>query len=217
MVVADDVRIDVLSEVTALCDSFAPINERALLVIPRDEDCADVVLASLGQFSIRYHPLSTTSPYIVESLRVLAGPLTVETIRAAGRANRATESMLLSWHLDRIVRCTIDLDTKLRRQDFWQALMVLRSMQEELLILFAATHGGERPYHAFDQLATPELQHRLGMTLHVFDHAAARAAFVSLLDLIEQDIPEFTAGQLTLNPAQREVIAAVRQRLNHGN
>lgn len=213
VVVADEVRINVPPEVRDLCASFAELGERALLIVPH-ADAADVVLASLRQLSIRYHSLAATSPNIVDSLRLLDGPLTLEEITAAGRANRVVEDISLSQQLDVILRWTLDAATALRRGNFWQALYLLQRMREQLLVVFARTHGGARPYHTFDARAPAALKRQLGATLHADDLAAARAALLALADLVEHDMAAFTDSRAQLSPEQRAVLAGVRSRLS---
>ena len=74
VIVADDIRIDISNELKRLCKSFAGLNERAAIILP-DGDEGDIIMELLMQLSIRYHPLSQTSPNIVDSMLVLAGSL----------------------------------------------------------------------------------------------------------------------------------------------
>ncbi len=104
-VTKDGVIVDIEQELTALCDTLADIGERSSLIVPKHDDEGDVVLASLLEFSIRYHPLDTTSPNIVDSLHVLVGEISLETIKAAGIANgRPRNSESLSYLLDLFLR-----------------------------------------------------------------------------------------------------------------
>lgn len=213
VVLADGVELDVLSEVGDLCASFASIGEHPLLIIPDGDDAADVVLASLRQLSIRYHPLESTSPNIVDSLRLLTGSLGLDAIREAGIANRVRSEISIDLYLDQLVRWTIDVANALRRGRFWLAWYVLQRMREHVLVIFSHTHNGKRPYRTFEAEASPELQARVGATLHEFGLDAARAAFSEMLDLIERDLNELGAGQLHLSASQAAVISQVRQRL----
>src|SRR5579864_3889614 len=88
VVVADVTVIDVVPELEQLCQSFGDLGGQDALIIPDGQDAADVVLTSLLEFSIRYHPLATTSPNIIDHMVLLAGRIEAETIRAAGRSNR---------------------------------------------------------------------------------------------------------------------------------
>lgn len=82
IVTGDDVAVVPGREIEAL---FGP---RAAIVVT-GADCADVVLDSLEEASIRWHPLAATSPNICASVRVVHGRLTTAEIIAAGEANRA--------------------------------------------------------------------------------------------------------------------------------
>src|SRR5690348_7345860 len=84
VVIADAAEIEPVAEITRLCEA---IGERPALIAPRRGDDGDVVLASLAEFSIRYHPLAATSPNIVNSMRLLWGRIDETEIRAAGLAN----------------------------------------------------------------------------------------------------------------------------------
>ena len=216
VVLADGVRVGPRAEVDGIGAALTGMGERVLLLVPDGVDAADVVLRSLRGLWIRFHPLATTSPTIVDSLRVLAGPLARDEIGAAGLANRAPPELLPAHRLDQLVRWAVDVDVALQRGHAWQAT---QRMRENLLVLFAATYGGGRPFHAFDARATPDLAERLGATLHGPGLAAARAAFSRLLDLLEGDLVAVTDGRLRLSEPQREVLARVRGRRDrsHGN
>ena len=213
VVVADGVLVDALTEVGRLCDALAGLGERALLIVPDRDDAADVVLESLAELSIRYHPLPTTSPNIVDSLHVLAGRLDAETIKAAGTANRRRDQQGLPAHgLDRYLRFAVEVDVALQRRRFWHALQLIQLMHGLLLHAFASTHGSARPVHAFQDQADAVLQARLGATLPGYSLRSAQAALAALLDLVEQDLAAFTGGQIELSEAHRQVIARVRRR-----
>ncbi len=94
------------AEVTAIFGSKAAI-------VVAQADSADVVLDSLEEVSIRWHPLRTTSPNISSSARVVAGRLTTGDIVAAAEANRRRpdEQQLL----DTLVREAIGAWKFLRR------------------------------------------------------------------------------------------------------
>ncbi|HLY30920.1 MAG TPA: nucleotidyltransferase domain-containing protein, partial [Ktedonobacterales bacterium] len=108
IVLADGVTVNPLAELTSLCDALGAISERAAVIVPNGSDAGDIVLASLLELSIRYHPLSTTSPNIVESLRVLSGSLSSEAICAAGQAQSRPAQSPLSELVDRAVRYTVE-------------------------------------------------------------------------------------------------------------
>jgi hypothetical protein len=131
IVVRDGVWVDVPAELARLCAAFAPVGERAALIVVQHADRGDVVLASLRELSVRYHRLSITSPNIVDSLLVLAGSLDAAAIRSAGEANRApgvTPSaalQALQTMLDACLRYAVEVDLALRRGRLWSALDLL--------------------------------------------------------------------------------------------
>src|SRR5258708_13199425 len=83
IILGDDVSVAPMQELERLCASFAPIGEQAALIVPKRTDEGEVVLASLLQLSVRYHALASTSPNIVDSLRLLWGRIGEEAIPAA--------------------------------------------------------------------------------------------------------------------------------------
>lgn len=211
VVIADGVTLDEGAELRALCASFAAIGDRALIVLP-DEDEGDVVLASLREFSVRYHPLATTKPAILDGLIVLAGSLGAETIRAAALANAEAAPPPLGRLLDECVRLLLGVDTCLRRRKFWRVVQMLQLARGVLLQMFAQAHNHPRPFHAFQTLASPELQARLGATLPGHDLESAQEAFERMVTFVEHDLAELTAGRVALTEEQREVIEHMRGR-----
>lgn len=65
IVVADDVVLDAVTEADALHERLGP--PEALVVASRPGEVG-VVLPSLEQFSIRYHPLGTPNAHIMDDL-----------------------------------------------------------------------------------------------------------------------------------------------------
>src|SRR5260221_1299756 len=61
VVIGDGVQMDVLQELERLCASLAAIGQHDAMIVADGNDAGDVVFASLMQFSIRFHPLATTS------------------------------------------------------------------------------------------------------------------------------------------------------------
>jgi predicted nucleotidyltransferase len=113
-------------EVAAL---FGP---RAVIVLHR-ADSADIVLDSLEEVSIRWHPLRATSPNICASARVVHGELPDAEIIAAGEANRGRpdEQRLL----DVLVRDAIGAAKYLERGRRWEAAAAVERMRRSLLEL----------------------------------------------------------------------------------
>lgn len=212
VIVGDDVRIDIAVELNNLCESFAKLNERAALIIA-DKDEGDIVLESLMQLSIRYHPLSQTSPNIVDSMLVLAGSLGKAEIAAAGDANCRENTETLSRLLDRCVRYAVVANVEFQRRHFWAANEILHRMQTLLMDLYARTHGGFRGYQFFDRHAEERLQQKLGVALPVFKEESLRESLRRILDLIECEMISISGGLLDLTPAQKNILARVRQQI----
>ena len=126
IVVADGAAIDPGAEARAL------FGDRAAIVITRD-DSADIVLDSLAETSIRWHPLSATSPNITASLRLAAGSLSAGEIAAAGAANRVTpdEQRLL----DTLVREAVGAWKACERGRPWDAIVAVERVRFALTTL----------------------------------------------------------------------------------
>jgi predicted nucleotidyltransferase len=212
VVLSDDVMIDARREAERLAPVLEPVGERIVLLLPRGQESVDLVLLPLLELSIRYHALATTSPNIIESVTVLAGPLTTEQVRAAGLENMEHDETPPADLLDACVRYALEGDFALRRGKLWIAVELLHRTRGLLMELFAQTHDGARPLHTFAALASPALQARLGATLPSFDLTSARKAHHAMLDLLEQDVPSFSNGQAQLTTDQRMVLQAVRDR-----
>lgn len=132
VVVGDGVVIDPEAEARAL------FGERAAIVIPRG-DSADVVLDSLEEVSIRWHPLAATSPNITASLRVVTGCLSGQEIAAAGEANRlAPDRQRL---LDTLVREAIGAWKAARRGRRWDAIVAVERARHALTSLRGRRDG----------------------------------------------------------------------------
>jgi predicted nucleotidyltransferase len=126
IVTGDDMTVVPGSEIEALFGSGAA-------VVVAGPDCADVVLGSLEEISIRWHPLAATSPNICASVRVVHGRLTTAELIAAGQANRAQpdERQLL----DALVRDAVGAWKALRRGRRWEAAAGVERMRRSLLAL----------------------------------------------------------------------------------
>jgi hypothetical protein len=126
VVIGDDVTIEPGREVAEL---FGP---RAAIVLP-GADSADVVLDSLEEVSIRWHPLFATSPNIAASVQVAGGELSATDIAAAAEANRtpADEQRLL----DAFVRDGIGAWKELKRGRCWEAVAAVERMRRSLVSL----------------------------------------------------------------------------------
>lgn len=212
VVIADDVRIEGVDELRQLCDTFAAVGEHAALILP-DDDAGDVVLESLMQLSVRYHPLAQTSPNIVASMIVLVGSLDHAAIATAGDANRAATEPPVGQLLDACVRYAAVAQVYAQREILWLSIEILHRMRSLLMEIFTRTHGGGRSPQRFEAAASGTLQARLGATLpqaHIVSLAASLAALVTFL---ENDLEDLTDGQLHLTDGQQTVLRQVSGRL----
>ncbi len=214
VVIADQVNLDVIEELTRLCHAFLPLGEYCVMVIPDDVDAADVVFESLLQLSVRYHPLSTTSPNIVDSLQVLTGRIDHSLIAAAGTANRQPGESL-EQVLSRCVRYAAVADIALQRHRLWEAVEVLHRMRTLLMELYALTHGGQRPVQFFQANAGAELQTKLVHTLPQDSLGSVQTSLGQCLDILDRDLGHLTNGQIQLPDTYRKVLKAVRARQAH--
>lgn len=218
VVIADDIKIDIQAELIRLGASLASIpqehgtfDEHVALLIP-DDDEADVVFGSLMEMSIRYHPLSTTSPAIVDSMQVLFGRIDASAIAAAGLSNLKANAEPLDRELDRCVRYALEVDSALQRGYRWSAIELLHYMRKSLMLLFARSHHGQRSYQFFQKEAGEQLQERLGDTLPQFDLESARACLAQFLDILTEDLDKLTDGQVQLTGAHLELLDRIRSR-----
>ena len=212
VVIADGVEIDAIQELRRLCDSLASLGECVALIVPDGDDAGDVVLESLMEFSIRYHPLQTTSPNIVDSVQILTGRIDGAAIKAAGLANRRSRDRPPGQLLDMCVRYAVGVDVALQRSQIWEAIELLHRMRGLLMELFARARNGVRPRHVFQAEADAALQARLGATLPQYDFNSAQESLAQILEILEQDLGQLTGGQTQLTDAHCKVLNLVRLR-----
>jgi predicted nucleotidyltransferase len=211
IVLADGVQVEPVPELRRLCDTLTASGEHVALIVADGVEAGDVVLESLLGLSIRYHPLATTSPNIVDSLRVLWGRIGEGDIRAAGLSRTAMPPPADEL-VARCIREALAVDKSLQRGHLWWAVECLQTLRGLLVALFARTHGGGRPLATFHMLASDALQARLGATLPHYTLSSAQGALCAALDLLEYDLPAFSADQVTLTPAERALMRHIRER-----
>jgi hypothetical protein len=212
VVIADQVSLDVAEELTQLCLTFEPLGERSAVIIPDGPNEGDVVFESLLQMSVRYHPLATTHPNIVDTLQVLWGRIDHSAIADAGQANPRPRQTIEET-LAECVRYAAVADIALQRQRFWDAVEVLHRLRHLLMVLYTLTHGGQRPWQFFQAKADPDLQAQLGRTLPQYNLASVQASLEHCLDILEYELGHLTNRQLQLPDAYQTVLRAVRARL----
>lgn len=132
VVVADGVLVEPGAEARAI------FGTRAAVVIARG-DRADIVLDSLAEASLRWHPLAATSPNITASVRLAAGRLTAAQVVAAGEANRAAPDT--EFLLDTLVREAVGAWKAHRRGRAWDAVTAVERARHALTALRGRRDG----------------------------------------------------------------------------
>jgi len=211
VVVGDEVKIDIETELSRLCASFASINEQIALLIPYEDD-ADIVFRSLLELSIRYHPLSSTSPDIVDSLLLLFGRIDRSAIQTAGLGNRKPDAEPLCRELDRCVRYALEVDSALQRGYRWSAIELLHYVRGTMMELFTRSHQGERAYQFFQKEADQDMQVRLGGTLPCYDLKSIQESLTQFMVMLENDLDKLTNGQVGLTGLHAELLDRIRSR-----
>jgi predicted nucleotidyltransferase len=209
-ILADPIQLNVLQELRELCTALQKVGEHPALILPDGDDAGDVVFASLLQMSARYHRLGSTSPAILDSMRILSGPLSAEEVIAAGSANRWEEPPLEQL-VDCCLRYAAVADVYLQRGRIWGTTELLHRMRSLFLELYGRTQGGGRGFLTFEEAAPKTLQARLENTLAQASPDSLRQALLCLIDLLENDLDLLTAGQACLSPGQKAVLKAVKQ------
>lgn len=213
VVVADEIKIDVEAELIQLGTSLASIDEQIALLIPDDDD-ADVVFKSLMELSIRYHPLTNTSPNIVDSMLLLLGRIDLSAIESAGLANRKLDDEPLGRELDRCIRYALEVDSALHREYLWSAIELLHYMRHSIMKLFTYSHHGKRSYQFFQEEADQKIQVRLGGTLPRYGLKTAQESLSQFMDILTKDLDQLTDGQVKLTEAHLELLTAIHSRQN---
>ena len=126
VVISAEAGVRPADEVAAL---FGP---RASIVVTR-ADSADVVLDSLEEISIRWHPLRDTSPNIASSVRIVYGEISDADLAAAGDANRTRPDV--QQLLDVLTREAVGAKKSLARGRRWEAVAAVERMRRSLLAL----------------------------------------------------------------------------------
>lgn len=211
VVIADEVKIDMEAELIQLCKSFESIDQQFALLIPYDDE-ADVVFRSLMEMSIRYHPLASTSPNIVDSMVLLWGRINCAAIEAAGVANHDLHDEPIDRELDRCVRYAVEVDSALQRGYIWSAVELLHYMRQSLMKLFSRSHHGKRTYQFFQKEADQGIQVRLGSTLPQYDLKSAQACLVQFTNILTTDLDKLSDGQVQLTETHLELLAGINSR-----
>ncbi len=214
VVVADEVKIDVGMEITRLCASLESIGEQVALLIPDKNDAADIVFKSLMECSIRYHPLTTTSPNIIDSMQLLMGRIDRKAIEASGLANQTKSDEPIHKELDRCIRYALEVDRALHRGRVWSAIELLHSMRRNIMELFTRSHHGKRSYKFFQKEADERMQVRLGGTLPRYDLKSAQESLLQFIAILTHDLETLTDGQVQLTSAHSELLNGILAQQN---
>jgi hypothetical protein len=212
VIIADDATLDPVAEAARLC---AAISEPPTLIAPRRGDDADVVLASLAHFSIRYHPLDATSPNIIASMRLVWGRIALEAVRAAGLSNCSKQdSAALENELALAVRAVFYAQIGYARGKLWGAQQSLGEVRERLLRLYADSRDLPRPLPAFEREKDPTLSAALARLLSGLTAEATHSALLAACDLLLGDtVAQFTSGRVLITPGERALLEQVQLRL----
>ncbi len=213
IVVTDDVDIDPIEEWNRLSPTLAAIDERVALVVPAASDAVDIVLDSLVELSVRYHSLDTTSPNIIESMRVLHGSLDANLIAEAASKRLLVPGKTAEDVLASCVRHALYCERSLRRDRLWSATYALHQMRMGLMDAFGMTHGGVRGWISFEVDADSRLQDLLAATVSNHHASSMREALLGLIDILEHHSGAFTDGQAELAKGGRAVLGRLRLRI----
>jgi predicted nucleotidyltransferase len=214
VVIVDAIEIDVDTELIQLCTSLASINEHIALMIPDGDDAADVVFKSLMELSIRYHPLSNTSPNIIDTMQLIMGRIDLPIIEAAGLANQVSDNEPINRELERCIRYALEVDSALHRGRIWAAIELLHYMRGNMMQLFTRSHHGKRAYQFFEAKADKGMQVQLGSTLPSYDLKSAQESLAQFLNMLTHDIEPLTNGQVKLTKEHSELLAGIISRQN---
>lgn len=206
VVLTDDTPIDTRAELLALTQALAALGESAVAVVPRGDGNGDVVLASLFQFSIRYHHLATTSPNIVDSLRLLAGRIPLETVIAAGEANREAFTWDAEAHLGYVLRALVEASAALDRERLWFASEMLLRVRDGLIEAYGYARGAVRPLHFFEDHADAETRATVSALLCPVSPAALETALAASITTLRDQTETFFAGTAALTEPQRALL-----------
>jgi len=131
-----DVDLDVVVDDAAVvvpADEIRDLFGARAVIVLSSADAADVVLDSLEELSIRWHPAADTSPNISTSLRVVGGRMSDAEVRAAAEANRVPPAR--QELLDALVRYAIGAWKEIQRGNPWQAVVCVEEIRYRLTLL----------------------------------------------------------------------------------
>ena len=205
IVIEDDVHLTAGEELEQLCAGIKTQLGFDSVVIA-DEEEGDVVLSNLTEFSIRYHPLQTTKPAILDSMMLLAGTLPLDEIRRSDEANRMNNPGDLSVIVSQIIRYNLELRNAIARERLWVCLEFVHRMRLLWMQLFTVSRGGIRTIQYFETNGLPQLQAYLHELVPQPEIASLKHIIPHVCYLLENELDAFSDGKVTLTPAQQSVI-----------
>lgn len=212
VVLADGATVDAAAELHALATALEGIGEQTAALVPKAGGNGDVVLASLLQFSIRYHDLAATSPNIVDSLRLLWGRVPLEMVVAAGEANRESRRWDAAPYLGRALRRLVEVESALARGRLWFAVEALTATRDALIEAYGYARGAARPLHEFEAHADAGTRAALAAFHPHVERDEVEAALAAGIMLLRAETATLFAGTIELNAAQRAMLDALANR-----
>lgn len=210
IVTRDDVAVNVAKELSRLCAVIKGDYGLDSIIIP-DEDEGDVVLSNLLELSIRYHPLHDTKPAILDTMLVLSGELSAEDIREAGEGNRLIDQPKnLRTIVNQCIRYALEIQNAVKRGRIWLALELLHRIRLLLMELFTISQDGIRPVQHFEAYADPQLHDYLKQISAQPDLTSINAAVGEALNILENHLDVFSAGQYQLTEQQQAVLGQIK-------
>lgn len=217
IVVEDGIVINPVEELQALCRSLSDLGGDGALIIPDGDEEGDVVLSTLMEFSVRYHPLATTSPNIVDKMDLLAGRIDLETVRVAGLSNRVASQTSATILINQCIRWAIEIEAAIERNRLWLAIELLHYIRAAFMEIFTQARQGVRPLRFFETEARGSVQTLLGETLPSLNQAAILKALVAVIGILHDDLEKLGDSSLTLTNDQTRILAQLRVRMDNAH
>ncbi|MGB1252089.1 MAG: nucleotidyltransferase domain-containing protein [Candidatus Promineifilaceae bacterium] len=201
IILTDETAINAQDELRQLCAGIQSEHGFEALIIADVEE-GDVVLSNLVEFSIRYHILSDTKPAILDSMRSIAGALSLDTIRASANDAHNAKRQEMTDSVNAYIRYTLGLHHAIMRQRVWMSMEILHRMRGLLMGMYAARHNAVRTIHLFDSQADSQLQQLLFNLSPQADLKSMEDAFITTISLLETHLDAFCDGAYQLSPTQ---------------
>lgn len=212
IIIINEAIVRIEQELEQLCEYLRSADMGDALVVPDGPEAGYVVLTSLLQFAIRYHPLMTTNPNIIDDMIVLSGRISAEIIQNAGRANRIHGVIASKAIIAQCVRSVVEVDAALQRKRPWMAVDLLHRARHLLMALYSESRGAGRTVQYFEAEADAVLQEKLGKAVCGINEESLNRSLMAMLELLENDLDDFCDTPVTLSETQRVILENVRRR-----